>query len=97
MERSGRPSRAVVSEMKNRTHGNPRFRLLTTREAAAAAGVSAACIRQWVKRGYLRPTARYQRGNGLLYREDHVLEVERDRRAAITPSRSRRGGVSSSN
>ncbi|MGW2557630.1 helix-turn-helix domain-containing protein [Streptomyces sp. NPDC001635] len=60
--------------------GNPRLRLLTTAEAAQAAGVSPACIRQWTRRGYLKPVARYRNAN--LYLEHHVLLVERDRRAS---------------
>ncbi|WP_274919520.1 helix-turn-helix domain-containing protein [Streptomyces sp. WZ-12] len=59
---------------------DPRHRLLTTAEAARMAGVSPACIRQWVRRGYLQPIAHYRRGNIPLYREDHVLLAERDRR-----------------
>ncbi|MEU2433644.1 helix-turn-helix domain-containing protein [Streptomyces sp. NPDC007861] len=57
---------------------DPSRRLLTTAEAAEVAQVSPACIRQWVRRGYLRPVARYGKRN--LYREDHVLRAERDRR-----------------
>lgn len=60
--------------------GNPRYRLLTAAEAATAVGVSPACIRQWVARGYLSPTARYGRTGTWLFREDHVLETERLRR-----------------
>ncbi|MFI1966533.1 MerR family transcriptional regulator [Streptomyces pathocidini] len=71
--------------------GDPRWRLLTTAEAAEAVGVSPACIRQWKRRGYLRPIARYRTNGSLLYREDHVLEVERDRRAARRPRRSSDG------
>ncbi|MFI5987713.1 helix-turn-helix domain-containing protein [Streptomyces sp. NPDC051555] len=60
----------------------PRLRLLTAKEAAELLGVSPACIRQWVARGHLTPTATYQKSGVRLYREDHVLEAERARRAA---------------
>ncbi|WP_376738573.1 MerR family transcriptional regulator [Streptomyces noursei] len=62
-------------------YDNPRHRLLTTKEAAAVAHVTPACIRQWVKRGYLTPTASYRRGKKVhLFLESHILKVERDRR-----------------
>ncbi|MFE0063386.1 MerR family transcriptional regulator [Streptomyces sp. NPDC059003] len=74
-----RISRRCIAELK--AHERiVQQRLLTTAEAAAVAGVQAACIRQWVSRGYLQPTAR--QGNRNLYREDHVLQVERDHRKA---------------
>lgn len=62
--------------------GDPRSRLLTAAEAAQLLGVSASCIRQWVARGYLRPTAYFRRGRVQLFREDHILEADRGRRAA---------------
>ncbi|WP_367620987.1 MerR family transcriptional regulator [Streptomyces olivoreticuli] len=64
------------------TPGDPRHRLLTTAEAAETAGVTTACIRQWTHRGYLTPTAHHGKHN--LYREDHVLDAERTRRAHRT-------------
>ncbi|MEU6708118.1 helix-turn-helix domain-containing protein [Streptomyces wuyuanensis] len=62
--------------------GDPRLRLLTTAEAADAVGVSPACIRQWRRRGHLRPVAEYRLSGALLYREVDVLRAERDRREA---------------
>lgn len=61
---------------------SPRDRLLTTVEAAEVVGVTPACIRQWARRGYIRPIARSGKRN--LYREDHVLCAERDRRIEST-------------
>ncbi|MFE6692261.1 helix-turn-helix domain-containing protein [Streptomyces sp. NPDC057743] len=60
----------------------PHQRLLTTTEAAQAIGVSPATIRQWTHRGYLRPTA--HQGHLNLYREDHVLQAERNRRERLS-------------
>ncbi|MEU5306850.1 MerR family transcriptional regulator [Streptomyces noursei] len=63
-------------------YNDPRRRLLTTEEAAAAAHVTPACIRQWVRRGYLTPKASYRHGKKVhLFLESHILKVERDRRA----------------
>ncbi|WP_188273845.1 MerR family transcriptional regulator [Streptomyces sp. CBMA152] len=62
--------------------GAPSHRLLTTREAARVAGVKISTIRQWQRRGYLTPIARYRTTN--LYREDHVLRAERARRTGKT-------------
>ncbi|WP_116209089.1 MerR family transcriptional regulator [Streptomyces olivoreticuli] len=69
---------------KAATLDSPRHRLLTTAEAAEAAGVTAACIRQWAHRGYLAPVAR--RGKHNLYLEDHVLRVEHSRRVRLNSS-----------
>nr|WP_242640928.1 helix-turn-helix domain-containing protein [Streptomyces kasugaensis] len=52
--------------------------MLTTEEAAEVACVTPACIRKWVSRGHLAVTARS--GSRNLYREDHVLAAERQRR-----------------
>ncbi|MCC3768834.1 helix-turn-helix domain-containing protein [Streptomyces sp. UNOC14_S4] len=64
------------------------FRLLTSAEAAELAGVTPSCIRQWVKRGHLRPTARNFKSRAWLYREDHVLVAERARRVKQAPGPS---------
>ncbi|WP_376738570.1 MerR family transcriptional regulator [Streptomyces noursei] len=62
-------------------YDDPTRRLLTAREAAEVAHVTPACIRQWVRRGYLTPTASYRRGKKVhLFLESHILKVERDRR-----------------
>lgn len=71
---------------------NPRLRLLTAREAAEVCAVSEACIRQWVTRGYLKPTASYRKTGARLYREDHLLEVERTRRMARNERRKQLPG-----
>ncbi|MFJ8390949.1 helix-turn-helix domain-containing protein [Streptomyces sp. NPDC094438] len=71
--------------LKKLVPGDPRLRLLTTNEAAALIGVTPACIRQWVFRGYLHPAAYFRRGRAQLFREDHVLETERARRNRIPP------------
>ncbi|MFF2748635.1 MerR family transcriptional regulator [Kitasatospora sp. NPDC058048] len=73
------PTRRDLAAVAAAAAGVPRCRLLTTGEAAEAAGVTAACIRQWTVRGRLRPVAR--RGRENLYREDHVLFAERDCRS----------------
>ncbi|WP_102922512.1 helix-turn-helix domain-containing protein [Streptomyces noursei] len=79
--------RSIKSSLENDSNLGPLGqRLLTTAEAAEAAGVTPSCIRQWVSRGHLRPVARYGKRN--LYREDHVLRVERDRRKSSPGSRS---------
>ncbi|MFJ4806952.1 helix-turn-helix domain-containing protein [Streptomyces murinus] len=67
------------TSINSKMGSDPRRRLLTTAEAASAAGVSPACIRQWVHRGYLRPVAWYRRSGAHLFREDHVLLAERER------------------
>ncbi|WP_372472111.1 helix-turn-helix domain-containing protein [Streptomyces albireticuli] len=74
---------------------SPQDRLLTTVEAAEAAGVTPACIRQWARRGYIRPIARIGKRN--LYREDHVLRAERDRRVEATSAVKPANGFSALN
>ncbi|MEU3756654.1 MerR family transcriptional regulator [Streptomyces olivoreticuli] len=66
----------------------PQLRLLTGAEAAELAGVTPGCIRQWVKRGHLQPAARNSRSRAWLYREDHVLVAERERRVKQMPGLS---------
>lgn len=62
--------------------GDPRKRLLYGYEAAKIANVAPATIRDWVRKGQLKPKAVGKRGH--LYLEADVLLVEKANRARRT-------------
>ncbi|MBF6046098.1 helix-turn-helix domain-containing protein [Streptomyces sp. NRRL B-1677] len=76
-----------VSPFESVSGTHHQLRLLTAVEAAEMVNVKPSCIRQWVRRGYLQPTARNLKSGAWLYREDHILVTEKERRMKREPRR----------